>query len=334
MVERHLRWMPVCDEAGRVLGVVSRSDVLAVFLRDDASIRAELADEVLGVDAQGVQVDVRDGVVTLAGEVATRIDAERLVRVSERVEGVVGVADHLTYRRDEQLADHVASSVVDPLAGGLCGLGRRSVTEPPTSRLHIAGTVRAQADTRLVLGHSRHPASDTALHVAVDLARRLRGRTSTSCTASSLADYPVDPDAADWEEQARRALDEQRRRVEAALADFPMRWTYQAGHGNPARLIATVAEETDAFMIIVGSHGGGPSATFDRLLLHGSVSPDGAAATASPGPHRSRRVARLRSEVTRAVQTRRRGPSAFRVVNDRRRSDGPSVLRLKSGPQV
>jgi len=59
--------------------------------------------------------------------------------------------------------------------------------------------------------------------------------------------------------------------VEAALADFPMRWTYQAGHGNPARLIATVAEETDAFMIIVGSHGEGPSATFDRLLA-GSVS--------------------------------------------------------------
>src|SRR4051812_34238324 len=80
MVEHHLRWMPVCDEAGRVLGVIYRSDVLAVFLRDDASIRAELADEVLGADAHGVQVDVRDGVVTLAGEVATPLDAERLVR--------------------------------------------------------------------------------------------------------------------------------------------------------------------------------------------------------------------------------------------------------------
>jgi nucleotide-binding universal stress UspA family protein len=144
------------------------------------------------------------------------------------------------------------------------------VTEPPTSRLHIAGTVHAQADTRLVLGHSRHPASDTALHVAVDLARRLRADLHV-VHGVDLADYPVDPDAADWEEQARRTLDEQRRRVEAALADFPMRWTYQAGHGNPARLIATVAEEIDAFMIIVGSHGEGLSATFDRLLA-GSVS--------------------------------------------------------------
>ena len=38
MLERHLRWMlPVRDAAGRVPGVISRSDVLATFLRDDAS---------------------------------------------------------------------------------------------------------------------------------------------------------------------------------------------------------------------------------------------------------------------------------------------------------
>ena len=40
--------MPVCDEAGRVVGVLSRSDVLTVFLRDDASIRAEIVDDVVG----------------------------------------------------------------------------------------------------------------------------------------------------------------------------------------------------------------------------------------------------------------------------------------------
>jgi CBS domain-containing protein len=105
MVEHHLRWMPVCDDVGRVAGVISRSDVLAVFLRDDESIRAEIADETLGDDAQGVQVDVRDGVATLTGEVATRNEAERLVRVTERVEGVVAVHDHLTHRVDDKPAD-------------------------------------------------------------------------------------------------------------------------------------------------------------------------------------------------------------------------------------
>ena len=82
MVERHLRWLPVCDEAGRVLGVISRSDVLAVFLRDDASICDEIVDEVLAPapGPESVRVDVRDGVVTLSGEVATRDEAERLAR--------------------------------------------------------------------------------------------------------------------------------------------------------------------------------------------------------------------------------------------------------------
>jgi CBS domain-containing protein len=121
MVERHLRWMPVCDPAGCVVGVISRSDVLTVFLRDDASIRAEFVDDVLdgaAVDGAAVdgaaeaagddkrlQAEVRDGIVTLTGEVATPADAERLVRATERVEGVVAVVDHLAHRVDERVAE-------------------------------------------------------------------------------------------------------------------------------------------------------------------------------------------------------------------------------------
>ncbi|MBV9919309.1 MAG: universal stress protein [Pseudonocardia sp.] len=144
------------------------------------------------------------------------------------------------------------------------------MTDPIASRLRIADTVRGPAGTSLVLGHSRHPAADAALHVAADLARRLRADLNV-VHGVDLFDYPVDPDAADWERQALEALAEQRHRVEAVLADFPLGWTYQAGHGNPARLLADIADETDALMIIVGSHGEGLGATFDRLLA-GSVS--------------------------------------------------------------
>ncbi len=112
MVERHLRWMPVCDAAGCVVGVVSRSDVLTVFLRDDASIRAEVVDEVLNgaavddvAEADRLQVEVHEGIVTLTGDIATPADAERLVRATERVEGVVAVVDHLAHRVDERVAD-------------------------------------------------------------------------------------------------------------------------------------------------------------------------------------------------------------------------------------
>jgi CBS-domain-containing membrane protein len=112
MVERHLRWMPVCDAAGCVLGVVSRSDVLSIFLRDDESIRAEIADEVLG--GRAVQVDVHDGICSLTGEVPGRGDAERLVRVVERVEGVVAVVDNLTPRSAEQFAEPSLRDPSDP----------------------------------------------------------------------------------------------------------------------------------------------------------------------------------------------------------------------------
>ena len=47
MLRQHLSWMPVCDEDRRVVGVLGRSDVLTVFVRDDASIRAEIVDDVL-----------------------------------------------------------------------------------------------------------------------------------------------------------------------------------------------------------------------------------------------------------------------------------------------
>lgn len=144
------------------------------------------------------------------------------------------------------------------------------MAQPHASRLRIAGTARDPSGTSLVVGHDRHPAADAALRVAVDLARRLRADLHV-VHGVDLFDYPIDPDAADWEQQALAALAEQRRRVHAALADFPLAWTYQAGHGSPAGLLGRVAEETAALMIIVGSHGEGPGATFERLLA-GSVS--------------------------------------------------------------
>ena len=144
------------------------------------------------------------------------------------------------------------------------------MTGSPAPRLRIEGFSREPADTSLVLGHSRQPAADTALHVAVDLARRLRAELHV-VHGVDLSDYPIDPDLPDWERQAHRAVEAQRRQVETALADSPTRWTYHAASGDPARLIAAVADETDALMIIVGSHGEGAGATFDRLLA-GSVS--------------------------------------------------------------
>ncbi len=109
MREDGLSWMPVVDTAGRVVGVLSRSDLLAVYLRDDAAIRHEIVEQVLvrvlAVDPARVDVAVADGVVTLTGELDTRTDAELAVRFVELLEGVVSVVDLLSYAVDERLAD-------------------------------------------------------------------------------------------------------------------------------------------------------------------------------------------------------------------------------------
>jgi len=113
MLKHHLSWMPVCDEDRRVVGVLGRSDVLTVFVRDDASIRAEIVDDVLRwillADPDRVLVEVDGGVVTLTGELDTRMDAHVAVRLIERVEGVVAVVDHLSFRTDERVADASAT---------------------------------------------------------------------------------------------------------------------------------------------------------------------------------------------------------------------------------
>jgi len=109
MLKHHLSWMPVCDEDRRVVGVLGRSDVLTVFVRDDASIRAEIVDDVLRsillADPERILVEVDGGVVTLTGELDTRLDAQVAVRLIERLEGVVAVVDHLRFRTDERVAD-------------------------------------------------------------------------------------------------------------------------------------------------------------------------------------------------------------------------------------
>jgi osmotically-inducible protein OsmY len=58
-------------------------------------------ERIVQVDPARVEVEVRQGIVTLAGELDTRADAELAVRSTERLEGVVSAVDRLRYRVDE-----------------------------------------------------------------------------------------------------------------------------------------------------------------------------------------------------------------------------------------
>jgi nucleotide-binding universal stress UspA family protein len=119
--------------------------------------------------------------------------------------------------------------------------------------------------TTMVLGHGRDPASAHALRVAADLAQRLRAHLQI-VHGVDLDDYPIDPDAADWDQQAQHALADQRQQVQDALTGTGVGWTYHASRADPVALIAAVAEEHDALMIIVGTRGEGFAAAVERIL--------------------------------------------------------------------
>ncbi|GAA2344171.1 CBS domain-containing protein [Dactylosporangium salmoneum] len=105
MESAELKRLPVVDDMGRLIGMVTRRDLLKVFLRSDGDIRREILDEALhglvGVEREHLRVEVDDGVVTLLGTVEHAVVIPSVVRQVERVDGVVDVISHLSAVADD-----------------------------------------------------------------------------------------------------------------------------------------------------------------------------------------------------------------------------------------
>ncbi len=92
--------LPVVDAEGRLVGVVSRRDLVRLYARTDDQIRASVLEDVvaaLRVDPAAVEVVVRAGVVTLRGHVDRHGTAAVLVSFTMATPGVVDVVDELSY---------------------------------------------------------------------------------------------------------------------------------------------------------------------------------------------------------------------------------------------
>ncbi|MDW8809227.1 CBS domain-containing protein [Streptomyces scabiei] len=104
MARHHVKRLPVVDDAGRLVGLVSRGDLVHVFLRRDLTIREEITTDVLtrtlGLDPGAVTAQVTDGRVTLSGTVPQESLIPIAVRLSESVDGVVDVTNHLRAETD------------------------------------------------------------------------------------------------------------------------------------------------------------------------------------------------------------------------------------------
>ncbi|MFJ3636013.1 CBS domain-containing protein [Streptomyces sp. NPDC090112] len=105
MTRRGIERLPVVDEEDRLVGIVTRRDLLRLFVRPDSEIRRRVADEVLGealgIPAGDVEVHVVDGIVTLEGRLGRRSQLTALVSLVERLDGVVAVASRVTARTDD-----------------------------------------------------------------------------------------------------------------------------------------------------------------------------------------------------------------------------------------
>lgn len=101
----HVKRLPVINDLGRLVGIVSRSDLLSVYLRLDHEIRDDIAEDVLKrvlqLDVTDAQVEVVEGIATLTGKVDRKSTAQIAAHLTRAVPGVIDVVDKLSFAYDD-----------------------------------------------------------------------------------------------------------------------------------------------------------------------------------------------------------------------------------------
>jgi CBS-domain-containing membrane protein len=101
MLDNRVKRLPVVDQEGILIGIVTRADLVRAFLRPDSEIEREIREDLvqrtLWISPERVNVVVDHGEVSLRGEVESKADAEMLVKFAQRVPGVVTVLSKLKW---------------------------------------------------------------------------------------------------------------------------------------------------------------------------------------------------------------------------------------------
>ena len=104
MTKAGIERIPITGDSGELLGLLTRSDILRVFVRADAEIIDEIRNavmkDVLWIDSRRIRVICQEGNVLLSGQTANRSDAELLVTLTRRIDGVISVQNRLTWEID------------------------------------------------------------------------------------------------------------------------------------------------------------------------------------------------------------------------------------------
>jgi CBS-domain-containing membrane protein len=106
MYSRKVKRLPVVDDRGRLVGIVSRADVLSVFSRPDAEIRHDIIENVIIgtvlTDPSRFMVTVDNGIVKVEGIPENETVGRDMIEEIRHVEGVVAVRDFLTRVKEQR----------------------------------------------------------------------------------------------------------------------------------------------------------------------------------------------------------------------------------------
>lgn len=106
MTERGIKRLPVVNKDGKLIGIVTRSDLVRAFARTDAEIEQDIQEDIRRIlwldEPETVDVRVERGEVTLSGAVDRKFDAELLARLVARVPGVVSVKSTVSWHWDDR----------------------------------------------------------------------------------------------------------------------------------------------------------------------------------------------------------------------------------------
>jgi nucleotide-binding universal stress UspA family protein len=245
MIDDHRKHLPVIDGSLRLVGVVSRRDLLRMFDRPDAELAADVSDALTedpALDGYDLSVSASDGVVMIEGTVRRIDDVTHVRRLAWTVPCVADVASRLT--------------VAEAAADGTARVGAGSATdigEPPTRRI--------------VVGVDGSSASGRALRWAAAQAKTWRAEVE-AVHAWTVPEMGADPLAQalavpeELEAQARRELALVVDGTDGTDGAEPVSDVARTVvRDDPASAILQASEHAD--LLVVGSRGLGPEGDAD-----------------------------------------------------------------------
>ena len=107
MNDRRVKRLPVVSSDGALIGIISRADIVGAYARPDEviedAVRQDVIKRILMIDPDELDVSVVEGVVSVAGRVDTRSDAQLLEELTLRIEGVVVADINVEWRHGESI---------------------------------------------------------------------------------------------------------------------------------------------------------------------------------------------------------------------------------------